>query len=128
MKSFLYHATYRIRLRDIKRLGLGAKQKKNWDISKDSVVYLSSDPELAFSFAESAEDVAESVYNSGIVVLAIPVELLDLRYMAKDKNSRGSNTDFIYKQVINPTHIQVITARKGIVGRLTELKRVPAYE
>lgn len=127
---FLYHATFRTNLSSIKKLGLGAKQPKNWDFSVDNMVCFTNDAECAFAFCECADEVAESKYDSGIVVLAINIGALDKKLLSYDPNMEGgNNTDtFAYKGVINSTKLLVVTSKNGFVGKLLDLKRVPAYE
>lgn len=126
----LYHATFRSRLPSIKKLGLGAKQIKNWEFSEDNVVCLTTDPECAFSFCESAEDVADSVYESGIIVLAVHYSLLDTRLLNRDTNVNEESPSayyFTYRGIIKPHNLYVVT-RKKVVGQLLALNRVPSYE
>lgn len=124
----LYHATYRKRIRSIKEFGLGAKQIKNWSISEDGVVYLATDPNVAASFCETAEDVSDSVYDSGIVVLAIDSRVLHNMRLRKDENIKDDSSKcFKYTGVINPSWIHVISKGNNM-GRLVDLRRVPSYE
>ena len=81
-----FHATYRARLAGIKRDGLGVKPVKNWQISKPHVTYLSSDPSVAYSYCESAEDVSDSVYDSGIIVFEIDPAGLKVASLRRDSN------------------------------------------
>ena len=123
---WLYHATFRKYLPSIKTLGLGAKQKKNWNISTSNVVCLAKDPYEANDYCECAEDVADSVYDSGIVVLAINVTGLDRRRLMQDPNLHDIES-YIYQGIIPVDNIYVITEKKGLVGKLVELKRVPSF-
>ena len=68
----LYHATFRSNVDSIQENGLGnrASVNKNWDISAD-FLYFSADLECARDFCESAEDVDDETYDSGIEVFAI---------------------------------------------------------
>ena len=68
----LYHATFSSNLASIQKNGLGNRKSvnKNWDFS-DDVLYFSADLECARDFCESAEDVDEETYDSGIEVFAI---------------------------------------------------------
>lgn len=127
---YLYHATFRTNLPSIKKLGLGAKQIKNWDFSIDNIVCFTNDAECAYSFCESADDVSDSKYESGIVVLAVNMNDLDRKLLIYDPNVDGGNNKdtFAYKGVISPTKLMVVTSEKGFVGKLLDLKRVPAYE
>lgn len=127
----LYHATYRVNLTSIKKLGLGAKQVKNFEFSEDGVTYLTTDEEVAFSFCDSAEEVSDYKMNSGIIVLAIDTNKLDARYSGIDSNMRDDNKRvkyYTYSQNIKPELLKVVTRRKGIVGKLLSFKRVPSYE
>ena len=126
--DFLYHSTFRNRLRSIRHFGLGAKQHKSWKISENNVVYLSKNPEIAFSYCEAAEDVSDSVYESGIIVLAIPLNCIDYSLLALDSNIVGTSTEYTYRGIIEPNNCFVVTRKKGLVGGLTSIKRVPPYE
>lgn len=128
---YLYHATFVSNLASIKKYGLGAKQPKNWDISVDGVVCFAKDPDEAFSFCESADEVSDTKYNSGIVVLRVDSRLL-MKSKARaaevktDRNNK-SNTTLEYSGIINPYIIDLVT-EDGEVYKLMELKRYPRYE
>ena len=127
----LYHSTFRSNLPDIKKYGLGAKQRKNWDISQDGVVCFSENSEVAFSYCETAEDVPDWKYNSGIGVLAVSVGHIDKTKIKLDGNisqEPGLPRNFVYSGIVKPENLYVMTSNKGIVGKLMELKRVPSYE
>lgn len=131
--TLLYHSTFRLRLPSIKKTGLGARQYKNWEFSRNNEVCLTNNAEVAFSFCESAEDVRDSVYNSGIVVLALDYTALNRFLLFEDTNIRKDMLwpdikYFAYKGVIDPTKLFVVTRNEGIVGNLCSLKRVPSYE
>ena len=124
----LYHATFGANMRGIKEHGLGAKQKKNWDISEENVVYLAADKEIAFDFCECAEDMCDTVYNSGIVVLAVRIADLNLNKLKIDKNIQDDELkSFVYRGIISADKIYVVTRYK-VRGKLLEFKRVPRYE
>ena len=129
ISKLLYHATFRVNLASIKKLGLGAKQVKNWDISKTGVVYFSADPFTAQSYCEAAENVSDYKYDSGIVVLAVrKPDAANIRF---DGNIQGTDNCYTYGGVLNPNNIYVVCSRHGelqLVGKLTELKRVPSFE
>lgn len=121
----LYHATYKVRIASIKKLGLGAKQIKNYDWSNCNVVCLSDDPYLSESFLEAGvvENVAESVLKSGIVILTVHANDLDLRLLSPDRNFRGENINcFEYSGVIPPKLLGVWD-ESGIVP-LLHTKRI----
>ena len=127
MEKWLYHATFRTNLKSIKELGLGAKQRKNWEISRDNVVCFASDPDIANDFCECAEDVSDSVFNSGIIVLAVKVSDLNLKLLSRDKNILDDSNCFVYKGIIDANKLYVISDEKGLVGKLLDLKRVPSF-
>ena len=130
IRHFMYHATFRANLASIKQFGLGAKQPKNWEFSQDGVLCFSSNPDIAYSFCECADDVSESKYNSGIVVLATPY--MPGYVMMEDMNCQGQQSCFCMKGIgIKPTALYVVTTKNGklyLEGRLSDLKRVPSYE
>ena len=43
----VFHGTFRANLKDIKKYGLGARQRKNYSFSLDNAVYLTSDADMA---------------------------------------------------------------------------------
>ena len=89
----LYHATYRPLLASIQKNGLaGIGCRKNWEDSKEGVVYLALAPEVAESYAESADNVPEE-WLDDIVVLAIPTSQLDLTYLSSDGNVQNNSGD-----------------------------------
>lgn len=123
---WLYHATFRRNIASIREMGLGAKQKKNWDISMNNVVCLALDPAEANDYCECAEDVSDSVYESGIVVFAVNTKDLNRQRLMQDPNLRDVES-YIYQGIIPSDKLYVITDTKGIVGKLSEVKRVPAF-
>lgn len=123
---WLYHATFRTNLASIRQLGLGAKQKKNWAISLNNVVCLAIEPDIANDFCESAEDVSDSVYDSGIIVFAINSSDLDRKRLSRDPNLKDEES-YIYSGIIPANKLYVISDKKGIIGKLTEIKRVPRF-
>lgn len=81
----LYHATYKPYWEEIKKSGaLRPKAHSNWDISGD-FIYLSRDPDNAFSYAETSELVPEE-YLDQIVVLEIDANKLNLDLLDCDHN------------------------------------------
>lgn len=110
----LYHATYKARIPSIKKLGLGAKQMKNWEDSEDGILYFAIDPYVAESYAEAAEDVAPSVYNSGIVILVVKTAFFDARYLVRDNNIIDNDGCTLgYRGIIHPKLIGIWN-EKGI--------------
>lgn len=129
IRMFMYHATFRANLASIKKYGLGARQPKNWDFSITGDLCFSTNPDVAYSFCECADNVAESKYNSGIVVLATPY--IGGYTMLQDMNCRGEQSCFCMKNiVISPDKLLVVTSKEGKVyleGMLLNLKRIASY-
>lgn len=88
-----YHATFNAYLPSIKQYGLGARQNKNWEFSEEGKTYWSNSPEVAESYCETSEEVSDEVYDSGIVILSIPIK--ELRGVEKDLNVQDSLDDEI---------------------------------
>lgn len=103
----LYHATYVAYLPSIMKLGLGAVQKKNWCFSKHGTVYLCTDPFMAISFCEAAEEVKNEVYDSGIVLLSIDESRLTLPLISDENIKDGSYTCFEYHGVIPAEFLRI---------------------
>lgn len=121
----LYHATYKVRIPSIKKLGLGAKQIKNYKWSTNNVVCLANDPYLAESFLEDGvvEDVAESVLNSGIVILVVHANNLNISLLSRDRNMNTDEVNcFEYKGVIHQGLLGVWD-ESGIIP-LLNIKRI----
>jgi len=87
----LYHATYKPLLNKIKTLGLGNTKRTNWQDSKAGVVYLSEDPYVAESYAETAEEVPETWLDE-IVILQIDTTNLNVTDFFIDRNNLNADT------------------------------------
>ena len=102
-EEFLYHATYRPLLPKIKKRGLGASSKKNWEDSEKGVVYLESSSEAALAFAECSENAPEE-WLDVIVILRVRKDRLDMDKLFPDKNVRPTEgelvTSFEYHGII----------------------------
>lgn len=105
--GMLYHATYQARLPNILKHGLMPNCEKAWTISEPDVIYLDQDKECAYCFAETAEDVLDSVYDSGIVILGIPVDALDAAKLFDDKNSPTGGS-YTYQDAISPELLCIV--------------------
>jgi hypothetical protein len=107
----LYHATYGAYLESILEQGLIPNYRTNWDFS-GRYIYLTSDPEIAFYFAETAEMVPEEYLND-IVILEINLEGLDENKLRLDDNITQDEDDeeepysFQYKGIIKPEFISI---------------------
>lgn len=103
----LYHATYRTNKDNIELRGLLSNYpQKNWSDSKSGRIYLAKDPEEALSHAESAENVPDEHYNSGIVVYKINKKKLDPQKIFKDENNPDADT-VEYHGDIHPNHMVI---------------------
>lgn len=86
--SMLFHATYEEHLPSILRWGLGAAPDmptKNYEDSRQGVVYLATSPQVAESYAESSDLVPEEWLDS-IVVLCVDTKHLDTNLLRGDAN------------------------------------------
>lgn len=83
--KYLYHATYLPLLESIKKIGLGGTTQTYWEDSKPGVVYLSTDKDVAISYAEANENVPDDWLDS-IVVITIEFDKLDPNYLEIDEN------------------------------------------
>lgn len=129
MQNFVYHATFRSNLQGIRKKGLEPGHTKNWADSKPNVICLSSNPDIAYSYCESAEEVSEVKYGSGIVMLAIPIVSLNTAFIRLDSNIRMNNSEcYEYGGRIPSELIYVCSSSRGIIGPLATTKRVPSYE
>lgn len=103
---YLYHATFRPLLKKIKSEGLGGMSSKQlWDDSEPGVVYLSLDPYVAYSYAETAfddnEDIPES-WEDKIIVLVIDTDNLDSKRFSLDRNVLDNEGDTVEYHGIIP--------------------------
>lgn len=128
---YLYHATYRANLPGIKSKGLGApgRRTKSWSISESGWNYFDTNPEIAFSYAESAEDVSDYKYDSGIIVLAVNTDDIPNYPILPDNNTKdGLGHAFKIGGIIPPHLLQVATRKHGVLGYITLRTKVPSYE
>lgn len=88
--DFLYHATYTPLLDSIKKTGLGGTTQTYWEDSKPGTVYLSTDKDVAISYAESNENIPEDWLDQ-IIVLVIPFDKLDPDYLEVDQNVQDND-------------------------------------
>ena len=90
----LYHATYKALLPLIKKGGLDTRKSAlAWEDSKPGIVYLANDPYVAESYAEAAEEVSDEIYDSGIIILNIPIKGLDISKLHDDRNVQEDDSD-----------------------------------
>lgn len=106
----LYHATYGAYLDSILKYGLIRGYRKNWDFS-ENYVYLTNDPEIAISFAETSDTVAEE-FLADIVIFEIDSKDLKLAKLKVDDNITQDEEDnepysFQYREDISPQYLKV---------------------
>ena len=104
----LYHATFSKLLRKIKRCGyLGNSPYKLWSDSNNKYVYLATDPDEAYSYAETALDDCDNerlydmLEDDDIVILEIDSKYLDKNKLFKDENVVDGETTYQYEGIIN---------------------------
>lgn len=99
--TYLYHATYKPLLKKIKEHGLDTRMsKKAWEDSIPGYVYLALEPDVAFSYAESSEEVPEEWIDK-IIVLKIDRESLDQSKLFIDQNVIDNEGDTLeYRGII----------------------------
>ena len=106
----LFHATYKANLESILEHGLGAVQMKNWDISVDSGVCFADDMYLSISFCETAENVDDEIYESGIVCLEVDSGCLLDSLLCLDPNWKDAENPevcYLYRGVVAPADLKV---------------------
>ena len=103
--QILYHATYRPLLKSIKQHGLGGdKAQAKWEDSKPGVVYLSTDPDVAESYAESSDVVPEEWLDT-IVILKIDASKLDQSKLMTDQNVLDNSGDTLEYHGVIPVNL-----------------------
>lgn len=98
--NILFHATFKKNMKNILKNGLIPGHKKNWEGSKNNVVYLASTLEEAGSYCESVED--DYYIEDDIFVIAIDSSKLDLNKIYPDSNVIDGNSTFEYNGQISP--------------------------
>lgn len=96
INKYLYHATYKPLLPQIKENGLdNTNVDLTWSDSEIGVVYLATDAELAASFAESRYNIPEEWLDE-IVILKIDTSVLDKTNLQLDTQIID-NTGYSYE-------------------------------
>lgn len=111
LPEYLYHATYELYLKSIMKNGLGGNNlRKNWSDSKDNTVYLSTDPNIAESFAETSELADDDfIDNNDIIILQINTKFLDKNKLHLDSNISDNNDySFEYNGIIPSNAISIL--------------------
>jgi GNAT superfamily N-acetyltransferase len=102
-EEYLYHATYRPLLKSIQAKGLGNTTQSQWTDSRPGVVYLARDPEVARSYAETAESVPEDWLDQ-IIVLQISQKDLDADRLGTDQNVQDNTGDTLQYHGVIPAN------------------------
>ena len=134
----LYHATFRRNINGIKKDGIKSMSQKNWEDAMDDLVCLATDPYNAESFCEVAADMSEddTLCKEDIIVLGIKEEDLDLENndLFPDPNIIFDEDEdihsYTYTGTIPADKLYVIQTEKleeKIIGKLIELKNIPAF-
>lgn len=107
--KIMYHATFGCYTKSIMEKGLGAEQHKNWSDSREGYVYLDTDPDCAISFCEVSEEAPEEVYASGIALLEVNVDGLELHEDDTILWDKGEVVHaFMHEGIISPDRIEVL--------------------
>lgn len=129
---WLYHATFRANLKSIKSNGLVLPMhgdRMNFE-GQEYIrgIYFSTDYDLSGSMLECADNVPDSIYDSGIVILVVNSDYLDKNYFCRDINLIGEDNakSLVYQKPVPSNLIGII---KDIYGnnkiyRLNEVLRV----
>lgn len=129
-KKDLYHATYGEYLDSIMEKGLIPGYHTNWEFSWSKVVYLTTDPDIAESMAETAELIYEEAPElmEDIVILKIDRAGLDKSKLQADENINiDNNYSFQYKGKISPQYISIYKRIKANDSKVYSGKEVADY-
>lgn len=110
MVDILYHVTWGAYQDQIQTQGLLRNQPQSWPKCISGCVYLADDEELAVSFCEANDDVADDLYASGCVVFSVDIKALDSDLLLKDPNviDESRKHYFAYYDDISPNQLQLI--------------------
>ena len=113
-RTLMYHATFRCYKDSILKYGLNPSigcQHKNWEFSRNNLVCLAFDANIAEDFCESNDTVPDEIYDSGIVIFEVNVSGLDLFYdpnINKDEGSIPIDLSLVYEGVISPDRLEIV--------------------
>lgn len=134
-KIYLYHATYGKYLNSIMKDGLIPNKNINWDFS-ERYVYLTTDPDIAESFAETSE-MAPEKYLNDIVILKVYIKDLDINKLRLDNNITQEGEEFYdeydepysfqYEGKINPQYISIHKRIKAQDNKIYSGKEIADY-
>lgn len=110
-----YHATFSCYVEDIFKFGLGARQGKNYEDSKEGVVCLALDPDVAESYCETAETPPEGCEEIVVIKVLAKEPLFDWSLLDFDTNLLESNISrdsFEYNGIIPPALLKIINMKQ----------------
>lgn len=107
LPSEFYHATYKPLLKKIMTQGLLRNTVRNYSDSRDDVVYLAYDPNVAESYAETSDEVDEAWLDK-IIILRVDSRFLDRTKIAPDDNVLDSEDTVQYYGDISPEALSVV--------------------
>lgn len=87
------------------------KNHKNWQFSKNNLVCLAFDGDIAEDFCESNNAVPDEIYNSGIVLFEVDVSGLELFYDPNiNREDDGILLDIalVYEGIISPDRLEIV--------------------
>lgn len=113
-RTLMYHATFGCYKDSILEHGLNpsiGKNHKNWQFSKNNLVCLAFDGDIAEDFCESNNTVPDEIYNSGIVLFEVDVSGLELFYDPNiNREDDGVLLDIalVYEGIISPDRLEIV--------------------
>ena len=113
-RTLMYHATFGCYNDSILEHGLNpsiAKNHKNWQFSKNNLVCLAFDGDIAEDFCESNNTVPDEIYNSGIVLFEVDVSGLELFYdpnITLEDDETILDISLVYEGVISPDRLEIV--------------------
>ena len=116
--TLMYHATFGCYKDSILEHGLNpsiAKNHKNWQFSRDNLVCLAFDGEIAEDFCESNHTIPDEIYNTGIVLFAVNVSGLELFYdpnITLEDNEALLDLALVYEGIISPDRLEIVDEYK----------------
>jgi RNA:NAD 2'-phosphotransferase (TPT1/KptA family) len=111
---YLYHATYDVFIDSIRQHGLvpGGKEFRNYELSDNNYVYLTSNEHAALSFIDNIDKDVPDEYLNNYSVITIDTRKINKRLLFPDKNwNPGDDLNsswkiFMYKGIIPPKAIR----------------------
>lgn len=118
MCTIVYHATYKNRIASIRKGVLGGRGiKRSYEgaveCGKPGQFYVDLDLDCAGSFAESADNVADSTLDSGVVILRMDIQWLLSNHIIQSvqpdiNNNHGNSSSRLVIGTVPSKFIQVL--------------------